>query len=506
VRAALLGQVPASCGFGVTLSGRPNRPPKRAGLIGNLVSSTNRTLSHVDTEAAVVVAVNRFILCKDGRLPAHSRIFDGDLGYALNTMEIFENIWARLRKVRRIPLEQMPQLYSGSKRRRAENAVHNLRLGKTFLFECTRDFAKNEFVAEGKLVHWISPGSPEYNVLLGTYIRPAEKEIYRVLNELGRERGTERMLTHGLNAVETAEVLRHSWMKFVDPVFICIDGVKRDKNTGVRQLYMEFCTYLECFSSRSRRKLARLLKCQFKRRHICRMRNGDRITFKTQGCRCSGDANTGSGTKLVMCAPLLMLANNGRCVHNNGDDCVIICERSDRKSTIDEIHEVFDKCCIPITVDKEGSIFERLEFCRQQPVFDGVHWRMVTALSEWSRFGHCLWDLHGDAMLDWCQCVGENFERIFRGLPILPMVYKRFLRPKNVAENRRTMFTDYSWRIALRGLPQFSETVSTEARVSFYMAFGITPCHQKEIERRYSAMVVADKRSGVSPLEYVVGN
>lgn len=490
VRVKLYGEPGPEFALRVRRSGLPDRAPGRCLYVHDFVRAQAKTLAHVDTQTALCVIVNRYLLTKAGTPP------DFRSGFRAATREAKERLTAMLPRVRRMALSDVPKFYSASKRKRAENALLNLRMGRTGDFDLVRSFVKAEYVDEGKLPHLISPDSPEYCLLLASYLKRSEKPLFRTINKLGEQFGVNRLLVSGMNVVARATCLRESWERFERPCYLSFDGIKRDKNTCPESLRVEFEVYCSMFCSREARKLRRLLDRQIERRHVCRLRNGDRISYKTVGRRTSGSQNTGSGTKLLMCLVLLqaLIANPKLrfAPHDEGDDVVVFCDVRDREAVRTAVIAAFDAARVPIEVEGEGQCFEQLVFCKQQPVFDGQYWRMMPSFQRaLERMTLCKQYRSGKDGIRWKDAVAWGMHRRTTGLPVFPIVAQAMGDTGTIPEEK---WWSYDWRTKLSGLPHFPDRITDTARASFFMATGITPEEQRSLEAKYSRLRVEDYR------------
>jgi len=194
----------------------------------------------------------------------------------------------------------------------------------------------------------------------------------------------------------------------------------------------------------------------------------------------SGDMNTAMGNCLLMCAMVWTrfkeLGIDGELV-NNGDDCVVIVEEHDLDIFMQEIDRWFLSYGFTMKVEEPVRVFEQIQFCQMQPVFDGVGWRMV-------RDPRISMDKDGinlrpgnQSFGDWLSTVGECGIAITSGIPILQEYYL-LLSKQGKVRNMESCGMRY-----LRGdLPSRWSKVSDAARVSFWRAFNIDPQRQIAIE------------------------
>lgn len=274
-----------------------------------------------------------------------------------------------------------------------------------------------------------------------------------------------------------------------------LDASRFDQHVSRPALEWEHSVYNSCYHDS---ELAKLLRWQIDNVGVAYTPDG-RINYQVDGCRMSGDMNTALGNCLLMCALVWQLLREraicGELV-NNGDDCVVIIERSDLQKFSFGIHSWFLEYGFSMKVEDPVFVFEHIQFCQMQPVFDGARWRLV-------RDPRIALDKDGinlrpgnQRFEDWLRTVGECGLAITSGIPICQAYYEFDMR---VGGNVRTF--DTCGMSYLRGkLESKSAPVTTAARVSFWRAFGVAPHQQVAVEEHLSTFCGLDgglMRSGV---------
>jgi hypothetical protein len=217
----------------------------------------------------------------------------------------------------------------------------------------------------------IQPRSPRYNAAVGVYIKACEKMLYRAIDRLwGR-----RTVMKGLNASKRGRVIHRVWNSFSDPVAVGADASRFDEHVKAGLLLFEHSVYKACFQSK---RLARLLSWQINNRGFARCRDGS-IRYKVWGSRMSGDMNTSLGNVLLMC--LMMHAYVATkdfdvALINDGDDCVLVCER-ENADQLGDMPEWFRQLGMVMVVEEPIYELEKLVFCQSQPVLVNGAYRMV---------------------------------------------------------------------------------------------------------------------------------
>ena len=196
-----------------------------------------------------------------------------------------------------VDLDDYPGLYFGRKRVIYERAVAELHSrGYKDSGAEIKAFVKAEkinFTAKGDPApRLIQPRSPVYNACLGRYLKKFEKRLFRGFEAaFGYP-----VVLKGLNADGVGRALETNWKSFVKPVAVGLDASRFDQHVSQEALRFEHSVYNSVFGSP---ELARLLRAQLRNKGIGVAADGH-VRYKTDGCRMSGDINTGMGNCLLM--------------------------------------------------------------------------------------------------------------------------------------------------------------------------------------------------------------
>lgn len=423
-----------------------------------------------------------------GGLVRAPRPIDGVFQQRLSRLRA--SLLRNLRPTPVVPIEDYPSLYSGRKQVIYQRAVDTLLTRRVTARDAVvSTFVKAEKVNFSKKVdpapRVIQPRSPRYNVMVGRYLKLFEKELCAGFR---RTFGYD-VILKGFNVDEVAERLHDNWSQFRRPCAIGLDATRFDQHVSEAALCYEHSVYNSVFRSP---ELKRLLRWQLKNRGIARVGNA-RVDYQVDGCRMSGDINTGMGNCLIMSSIVLAYCQyvgvNAR-LANNGDDCVLFFEASDlpKFAAIDEWFQDFG-----FTLTREEPVYrlEQVEFCQFQPVqlYPGF-WRMVrnpfVAMSK-----DCVslssWEHPGD-FTNWCAAVGKCGLALTTGVPVWHAWYDRLVRigsGSTGVDERVQESGAWHWG---RGTAVLGE-ISWVARVSFYHAFQVLPDMQLALEAEYSDVV-----------------
>jgi len=389
---------------------------------------------------------------------------------------------------RPISREKFLDYYQGRRRQCYERAVQSLE--ERALSE--RDFGVEKAFVKAEKINFsakpdppprvIQPRNPRYNVEVGVYLRSLEHSVYKGIAEMF---GGPTVMK-GFTAEGVASELRSMWMEFGDPVAVGLDASRFDQHVRPEMLKWEHSVYLGCYPGVYRGRLSWLLSGQLTNK--CYLQAGDgRIKYVVDGSRMSGDMNTSLGNCLIMCALVHTLAaERGTRVRlaNNGDDCVVIMERRDLAAFTRNLKEWFLEFGFNMKVEEPVDIFERIEFCQAHPVFDGERYIMVRDWRTVTSKDACCVNRdygHGRSAKAWLGAVGECGLAMSGGIPVMQEYYQAFRR-HGVLGREIACVNETGMAMLARGLHREAREPTDEARVSFYMAYGLLPSAQKAIE------------------------
>jgi len=438
--------------------------------------------------------VERYFLCKENGVfrPA----FDVPTrAYKTASLNAFRD--SVLRNVPRLPVltrQQVVDSYHGPKRRTYQRALESLsRDPLTERDAALSAFIKYEKQDVQKAPRIICPRSPRYNLHLARYLKRAEHHVFTAINKTFGAH-TPATVIKGLNADESARVLRAKWDRFRRPVCVGLDAVKLDMHIGVPALRYEHSFYKSLFPGDKR--LRRLLSWQLTNKGVAYAKDG-RITFSMEGKRSSGDINTSLGNCIIMCALVHSYASEiGVTLElaNNGDDCNIFMEQKDLPAFREPLYAWFRRKGFAMTVEAPCYEFEEIEFCQTKPVLLASGWRMIRKLeSVLTKDPMCLIDVPSTRVHQkWMHAVGTGGVALNTGVPVHQAFYEAFVRHGVPCSKgmRDYVFKNTSHETLASGVG--SCTIDARARVSYYYAFGILPDEQVSMEWRYTKTVVAD--------------
>lgn len=382
--------------------------------------------------------------------------------------------------------------YKGARRATMEKAF------ETLLHTEVRpdDAYINTFVKAEKLALWkkadpaprvIQPRTARYNAVVGPFIKAAEHPIYRGIGKLF---GEKYVVMKGLNAAKSASVAKAKWDKYDRPVGVGLDASRFDQHVGAQALRWEHSVYVGAYGPRYREKLSKLLAWQIDNRGVAYLPEG-RVKYRVNGNRMSGDMNTSLGNCILMCAMIYAYAKvRGVQVSlmNNGDDCMVIMESTDLAAFSTGLDEWFVEMGFTMKVEDPIYEFEHLEFCQTKPVWNGEQYVMCRSpFAGLTKDSVCLRPDMGvkrvEAFTRWAQGVGKCGVAAAAGLPVMQAAYCYMQSGKHGLKSKDAGLGEYSglgWMSM--GMDAAARDVTTDARVSFYRAWGLDPDEQILLE------------------------
>lgn len=404
--------------------------------------------------------------------------------------------------------EEFPLLYQGRKRTRYAQAVESLAVKSV----CRKDAELKTFVKAEKInftskgdpaPRVIQPRDPRYNVEVGRYLKPLEPKIYKAVERIFGDV----TIFKGLNAQDSARKMYHKWLRYSKPVAIGLDASRFDQHVSKQALEWEHSCYTQCF--KSSQELSRLLQWQILNKGVGYVQDG-KVRYSVEGCRMSGDMNTALGNCVIMCALV-----HAYCRHvgiekfslaNNGDDCVVIMERDHLERFGNGLCEWFLEMGFNMKVEDPVYEFEQIEFCQTHPVRvedlfvdslgHSVPQFVMCRSAPVALAKDCMSIKHLDSRAVYekqMTAVAECGIALTGGLPVFQSFYQGMLRAgrgrrfKNVDQ----VYVANSGKEMLRaGMVRSVMPISEESRYSFWLAFGITPDQQVELEHYYDSNTI----------------
>ena len=273
-----------------------------------------------------------------------------------------------LPRVAPVTFEAVCSKYSGAKRARYTQAAHYSRGGLCKADARIKMFCKTEFFNPLRKnrpdPRAIQFRDPKFGVWIARWLFPMEHYLYN-LHGNGKILPDTRLIGKGLSQRGRAALFLRKWRKFEDPVCVSLDASRFDQHVSRKLLQIEHGYYLHMNSDREFQRL-----CSWQLRNIGRSMNG--VRYKTDGRRMSGDMNTALGNCVLM-VTMVAACMRGKKYEmlDDGDDCLLIVERSLLKWVIDNVPRIFLLFGMELKIENISDSIEGVEWCQCHPVQTG---------------------------------------------------------------------------------------------------------------------------------------
>lgn len=385
--------------------------------------------------------------------------------------------------------------YEGRQRTRYAHAVEQLMRAtlvpkdarvETFIKNEKFDWSMKGVEADPRA---IQPRKPKYLAEVGRWFKPLERIIYKDLSKRLYGENAEPCIAKGLNALESGATLRRKWEKFSSPVCVSLDASRFDLHVSVGMLQFTHKLYDYYCKSPT---LQRYLKWTLRNRGIASCKEVA-YAYEVLGRRMSGDMDTALGNCIIMTVlTWFMLSELGvrHELFDNGDDCLFICEKEDVPSP-EIITKWFSDFGFVVRLEGVTSVFERIEFCQTSPVWTERGWLMCRNIKSLSKDLTNVNSCTGSTVeyTHWLKAVGKCGSILNAGVPIFQSFHNMLVRLGTNSRIDRGVFFKSGLVNLIRGMDRQPQVeITTAARLSFEVAFGITPGMQLAIERYYDSV------------------
>lgn len=332
----------------------------------------------------------------------------------------------------------------------------------------------------------------KYCVALGRYLKVLEHRIYEWKGD-GTYLPSSRVIGKGLSLGGRAMLLRKKWLGFKDPICLSLDAARFDQHCADVVLEIEHEFYLRMLNHEEFRQL---LGDQLD--NICMTVLG--LRYRTKGRRMSGDMNTALGNCVLM---VLFVADFARTflkshwdMLDDGDDCLLIIEREDLETVLENVHEHFLTFGQEIKVENQTDVFERIIWCQSSPInCAGNGWKFVR--NPWKVMMNALGGTKWTAMPRWLRAsmintIGAAELVLNLGVPVLQEYALALMRNSGTDTILDERYADVLSLRVKRELKSLSDVmlsrydpkpITDEARMSFLIAFGVSLAEQAWMEQ-----------------------
>lgn len=388
-------------------------------------------------------------------------------------------------------IDRVVSSYSGAMRRRYEVAAESLvddDLGKW-------DFKLSAFLKGEKInpvlkvskPRMICPRSPRYNLSIAAYLKPLEHALWKTW-KFGHGCRASRISGKGLNGYQRAKLIADKMADVGDCVVFEVDGKAFEAHVSRQQLLLEHSIYKAAYPGDS--KLHRLLEVQLK----LEGKTAGGIKFEREGCRASGDFNTGMGNTVLMGsftieALVSLDLKDPWTILADGDNCLLFVAQNSAARAHSEFGAAMTTVCShEMTVEKPVTVLEHVTFGQSNPVWTERGYTLVrdpfkVLSGAFSGYRH----FHDKSLAPrLIRSIAQGELAMNRGVPLLGPYFERaeYLTRKYKQLRSDELFVDARLFLAV---DPGTTLVSDRARLSFASAFGIGVGEQLVIEQRLIA-------------------
>lgn len=391
-----------------------------------------------------------------------------------------------------ISQDQFLGSYQGQKRTRyvrAKESLEKKRLVRADAFPGV--FLKSEKWFCKKAGRVISARSPRYNLALGVYIQPIEHEMYRAIDQVF---GSPTIMK-GYTPERRAAVIEGHWRSLKKPVAVGQDFSKFDQHISQPALQYEHAFYMGVYDCP---ELASLLAWQLKGKCYARTVDGV-VKYEVFGGRMSGDMNTALGNCIVSAALLWAYCRENsievRAVID-GDDSVSFIEQDDLARYQQGIAAWMLLKGFKLVSEAPAFRLCDVEFCQSRytnldvPTMVRNPLKAITQDHIWienKTHEHC----------DVLAATGVGGLSLYGGCPVLGSYYHALSRASNNGvKTLQRLETRGSWLRAASSGGRFVEP-SEAARYAFWETWGMEPGEQREMEKFFANLNLAEIANGV---------
>lgn len=398
-------------------------------------------------------------------------------------------ILARKLNVEKMTLKEVAASYKGKLGVRYREALLSLDEEWLTKGDCKLSaFVKGEKFDPGLKVskpRIINPRSPRYNLILASYLKPLEHALWSNW-KVGHLCKPSRVSGKGLNSRQRAELIESKMSDVGDCMVVEVDGKAFEAHVTRAQLLLEQSVYKAAFPGS--RELRELLAFQLQ----LAGRTSGGVKYKRDGCRASGDFNTGLGNTLLMgtftiCAMQTLNIPAPWTVLADGDNCLLFF----RREWLAKVRDCFGAtlsgiCGHEMTIEKPVDVLEKVVFGQSSPVRFGDGLAMVRNPYKVLSGAFCGYLHYNQPAFAprLMKAVADAEASLSKGLPVLGPYFqaaRAILRPYKSLRNPSD-FLDGHLLGPLSGPEPL--TITDEARVSFETAFGIGVTEQVAMEQR----------------------
>nr|WON42283.1 hypothetical protein [Actinidia tombus-like virus] len=390
-----------------------------------------------------------------------------------------------------LTLEEFPGRYREARKRGIyENAVSKLCVKPL----SSSDYKIKGFIKDDKLdqnvkgdpvPRAILASDPTVNVGVGCIIAHREHDVFEAIDKMFGAR----TVMKGANAVVRGQIIEEAWSEFKQPVAVAADFAKFDAHVSYDAVEFEHSVIGSMAHGPYERKIMEEAKEHALSGRGTMVCVDGKVSFRRLGGRYSGCMWTSLGNVILACLMLKeYLDTTG--IHyrliNDGDDCVILCEKSDFHK-LGSMHQHLEEYGFDMVIENPVEEIERIDFCQSRPVFiDGSYIMCRNPHTALVKDTYCTNRPSNAAdYYSWVRSVGECGLSLTGGMPMFQEFYQCYVRNSDGRRINKGFRADGGLKLASQGMHRKYQPVSDDTRFSFWRAFGIDSDTQRYMEDEY---------------------
>lgn len=336
----------------------------------------------------------------------------------------------------------------------------------------------------------ILPRTPRYNVEYGRFICAIEKRIFQAIDNLMPGRRT---VMKGLNVVEVAAVFAENWACFGDPVAVQLDASRFDQHVSVAAMLWKHRAYRKFLDMNEEEFKLFSWLCRQQLSTTAKAKDRDhKLRFKSKGGLCSGDIDTSATAVLLVCAMFYTFLEKAGVDYrfvDNGDDCVVIMDRSSLY-VFDDLSGFMEELGFLYRIDGVVDILEQVKFCQCHPVYEGHNKRYVMVRDPNDALAKdTVIVKSGISFAEECgiyKAIAQGGLSLYGDMPLYHAFYSSLYEHYGGAKCPRYYPGSYMMRTMSVDVKVTHTEPHELTRLSFYRAFGVSPGRQLEVEAMYN--------------------
>jgi hypothetical protein len=358
---------------------------------------------------------------------------------------------------------------------------------------------------EGKASRAICPLQDEEIIEEGVFVKSLEERsggemsLYEAIDLMWQNHHEVRhpVCSKGHTTEQWATILRKKWCEFADPVELEFDCSRYSQHTGEDALGIVVMLLELIFPGSSKTMLP--TKNPLDTRLPDDQGNMWLISTIVNIILLDGTPWTAASAHIIINLIMIHSFTKGIRVEpmDCGDDFGLFCEREDAQKFL-EMPQLMAKFGynLKLELKEPNDDFNRVQFCRQSPVFAGGRWIMIRPPD--CLLKDCIMLCGVDEVKDRMFAVGMGGAHLNFGVPVYHNFYRALVRLSGVTKMKRKHLAfaygfKYSFYCALKEGAIESKLCPCQYdsmdRTQFYMTTGITPQVQEMLEDQYDGAV-----------------